>query len=73
LYHANQLRHASHVRSVAVMLEPVEALLSENRAIIHELHMPSFTESNAAISESYLIKFRRDGVPKHAGTKQRLD
>jgi len=55
------------------MLEPVEALLSENRAIIHELHMPSFTESNAAISESYLIKFRRDGVPKHAGTKQRLD
>jgi hypothetical protein len=30
-------------------------------------------ESDNGILESYLIKIRRDGVPKHADMKQRLD
>lgn len=54
-------------------LEPVAALLHENQAIIEELQTEPFTEKDAAILESYLTKIRRDGVPKHADMKQRLD
>ncbi|MGO9718973.1 MAG: hypothetical protein ACLPV2_18590 [Steroidobacteraceae bacterium] len=54
-------------------LEPIEALLDENQAIIKELQTEPFTEKDAAILESYLTKIRRDGVPKHADMKQRLD
>ena len=54
-------------------LEPVAALLKENQAIIEELEAQSFTEKDAEILESYLAKIRRDGVPKHADMKQRLD
>jgi hypothetical protein len=55
-------------------LEPIEALLDENQAIIKELQTEPFTaEKDAAILGSYLAKIRRDGVPKHADMKQRLD
>jgi len=55
------------------MLEPIAALLSENQAIMEELQTTSFTETDAAILESYLMKIRPDGVPKYANMKQRLD
>jgi hypothetical protein len=71
--HANQLLHASRAQLVAMTLEPVAALLNENQAIIKELQTEPFTEKDAAILESYLTKIRRDGVPKHADMKQRLD
>lgn len=54
-------------------LEPVAALLSENQAIIKELQSGSFGEKDAGVLESYLMKIRRDGVPRHADMKQRLD
>lgn len=71
--HADQLRHASRAQIIAMTLEPIEALLDENKAIIKELQTEPFTEKDAAILESYLAKIRRDGVPKHADMKQRLD
>jgi hypothetical protein len=48
-------------------------LLKENQTLLRELHAEPFTEKDSGILESYLAKIRRDGVPKHADMKQRLD
>jgi hypothetical protein len=72
-HHVNQILHASRAQIIAMTLEPVAALLNENQAILNELQVEPFTEKDSGILESYLIKIRRDGVPKHADMKQRLD
>jgi hypothetical protein len=54
-------------------LQPIAALLREDQRIIQELHAEPFTEKDSGILESYLVKIRRDGVPKNAPMKQRLD
>ena len=58
---------------IAGELQPIAALLKENQSIIMELHAEPFTEQGSGILASYLAKARRDGVPKHADMKQRLD
>jgi hypothetical protein len=58
---------------VASELQPLAALLKENQSLIQELKTEPFTEKDSGILESYLTKIRRDGVPKHAEMKQRLD
>lgn len=62
-------------RSILVgsTLEPIAALLKENQALMKDLQSEPFMEGDNGILESYLIKIRRDGVPKHADMKQRLD
>ena len=54
-------------------LAPMAALISENVALIHELQSEQFAEPNSGVLESYLTKIRRDGVPKNANMKLRLD
>jgi hypothetical protein len=54
-------------------LQPIAAMLRENLALITELQAEPFTEQDSGILESYLAKIRRDGVPKHADMKQKLD
>ena len=54
-------------------MQPIKALLKENQALIKALQAEASAETNSGILESYLTKIRRDGVPKHADTKQRLD
>jgi hypothetical protein len=54
-------------------LRPIATLLKENRALLQGLKSEPFTEADSGILESYLAKIRRDGVAKHADTKQRLD
>ena len=54
-------------------LQPVAALLKENKALLQELQSEPFREQDSGILESYLTKTRRDGVTKYADMKQRLD
>jgi hypothetical protein len=51
----------------------IATLLNEDEAILKELRAEPFTEMSSGILESYLGKIRRDGVPKHADMKQKLD
>jgi hypothetical protein len=54
-------------------LQPIATLLKDNQTLIAELQSVTFAEKDSGILESYLAKTRRDGVPKHADMKQRLD
>jgi hypothetical protein len=71
-YERSQLLEA-RTRVVAQELQPIAMLLEEDQALIKELQTEPFTEPNSGILESYLAKIRRDGVPKHADMKQKLD
>jgi hypothetical protein len=71
-YERSQLQEA-RTRVVAGELQPIAALLKEDQAILKELQAEPFTEKDSGILESYLAKIRRDGVPKHADMKQKLD
>jgi hypothetical protein len=72
-YFASQSLRDSRTQFATNTLEPMSALLTDNQRIITELHTEPYTENDAGILESYLIKIRRDGVAKHADAKQRLD
>jgi hypothetical protein len=61
------------MRVVVDQLQPIAVLLEENREIVKELQAEASTEKDSGILESYLMKIRRDGVPKNARFKQRLD
>jgi hypothetical protein len=54
-------------------LHPIAALLQESQALLKELQVEPFIETDSGILESYLAKICRDGVAKHAAMKQRLD
>jgi hypothetical protein len=71
-YERSQLQDA-RARVVAGELQPIAMLLKENQTIIKELQAEPFAEKDSGILESYLAKIRRDGVPKHADMKQKLD
>jgi hypothetical protein len=58
---------------IAGELQPIATLLQEDQAMLKELQAEPFTEPNSGILESYLAKIRRDGVPRHAEMKQKLD
>lgn len=60
-------------RACVVALQPIATLLEEDQAILKELQAEPFREMDSGILESYLAKIRRDGVPKHADMKQKLD
>jgi hypothetical protein len=72
-YHAHQALQDSRAQFVGSVLEAMIALLKDNQGIITEMQAVPYTENDAGILESYLIKIRRDGVAKHADMKQRLD
>ena len=72
-YHARAALNDARAQVVASELQPIATLLKENQALIQELQSESYTEKDSGTLESYLAKIRRDGVPKHADMKQRLD
>jgi hypothetical protein len=72
VYERSQLQEA-RARIVSEELQPIAMLLKENQAILKELQSEPFAEKDSGILESYLAKIRRDGVPKHADIKQKLD
>jgi len=71
-YERLQLQEA-RARVVAGVLQPIAMLLKENQAMLKELQAEPFAEKDSGILESYLANIRRDGVPKHADMKQKLD
>jgi hypothetical protein len=58
---------------VADTLDPVSEMLKENAAISHELEDADYPEPGVGFIAAYLIKIRRDGLPKHSDMKQRID
>jgi hypothetical protein len=62
-----------HAQVLSGELQPIAILIKENQALIQELQTEPFTEKDSGILESYLAWIRRDGVPKHADMKQKLD
>lgn len=71
-YQRSQVKEA-RARVVAGELQPIAALLNEDQVILKELLAEPFAEKDSGTLESYLAKIRRDGVPKHADMKQKLD
>lgn len=72
-YHANDALDQMRSRLLAGELQPLSRLLKENQSLLRELQSEPFTEQDSGILQAYLAKIRRDGVPKHADMKQRLD
>src|SRR5258708_17614805 len=72
-YHAHEALAEARTRLISGELQPIAGMLNENQALIRELRAAPFTEQDAGILEAYLAKIRRDGVPKHADMRQRLD
>jgi hypothetical protein len=73
LFYERSQMQETRARVVAQQLQPIAMLLKEDQAILQELHSEPFTEKDSGILESYLAKIRRDGLPKHADMKQKLD
>jgi hypothetical protein len=58
---------------VSDALDPITEMLKENGAIAQELRGALYTEGDNDFVSAYMIKIRRDGVPKHSDMKQRID
>jgi hypothetical protein len=72
-YHEHSALEQARAQVVASELQPIAALLAENETLVQELQSEPYKEKDSGILESYLAKIRRDGVPRHADMKQRLD
>ena len=68
LNHSNKAVHGS-----PDAISNIEALTKERALELAALQQPPYTEPNLGVMGSYLAKIRRDGLPKHAAMKQRLD
>jgi hypothetical protein len=71
--HANQKLRDARQAQVADTLNPIAEMLKENAAITKELEAAPYAEGDNQFVSAYLIKVRRDGVPKHSDMKQRID
>ncbi len=54
-------------------LRAVGVVLIQNQKLIKELQAEPFTDNDAGILVAYLANIRRDGLPKHAAMKPRLE
>jgi hypothetical protein len=72
-FHDHAALQEARTRIIARELQPIATLLKDNQALVKELQSEAFAEKDLGILESYLVKIRRDGLPKHADMKQRLD
>ena len=60
-------------RDVEDTLQPMAALLDDNRKILSALKSEGLADSDSFLLDTYLAQIRTDSVPKHAETKQRID
>ena len=72
-FHAHQTIRTLQRTYVSDTLDPISEMLKENAAITQELSAAPFAEGDNDFVSAYLIKIRRDGVPKHSDMKQRID
>jgi hypothetical protein len=72
-YHQHrELREARH-SLITDALDPISEMLEENEALTRKLQAAPYAEGENEFVSAYLIKIRRDGVPKHSDMKQRID
>jgi hypothetical protein len=71
--HTQQTVRDLQRKQVSDSLDPITETLKENAAIVQELRSASYAEGDNDFVSAYLIKIRRDGVPKHSAMKQRID
>lgn len=72
-FHEHQLLREARQALIADTLDPIVEMLKENEAITRELQSAEYVEPGNEFVAAYLIKIRRDGVPKHSDMKQRID
>jgi hypothetical protein len=72
-HHEHSALIASRAQVAIYELQPIATLVKENQTLLQELRSDSYSEKDSSILESYLAKIRREGVPKYAAMKQRLD
>jgi len=72
-HHAHEALEKARKRLISGELQPIAGMLNDNQALIRELQAEPFTEHDSGMLQSYLAKIRRDGAPRHAAMKQRLD
>jgi hypothetical protein len=71
-YEHRELREVRHAMIVDT-LDPIAEMLKENAAVTRELQAAPYAEGDNEFVSAYLIKIRREGVPKHSDMKQRID
>ena len=67
------LRQDTRTCEVDDTLEPIAALIDENRSIIDGLRKDGFADSEQTILVSYMSRIRQEGVPKNGAMRQRID
>src|SRR5262249_48547285 len=72
-YHEAATLHGVRYAQAVDTLAPVMEMLKENATIERELQAAPYAEADNEFVGAYLIKIRRDGVPKHSDMKQRID
>ena len=55
------------------LLQPIAALLDDDRKLLSELKAAGAGDSDSVLLETYLARIRTDGVPTNALMKQRID
>jgi hypothetical protein len=71
--HTQQTARDLQRTQVSDALDPIIEMLKENAAIAQDLRRASYAEGDNDFVSAYMIKIRRDGVPKHSDMKQRID
>jgi hypothetical protein len=64
---------ASRAAVVKGLLEPAVALIEQNQGLLQALQAAQPAGQAAGVLEAYLAQVRRDGVPAHAASRQRLE
>jgi hypothetical protein len=72
-FHTHQKLRDVRQAQVADTINPIAEMLKENSTLTKELEAAPFAEGDNQFVSAYLIKIRRDGVPKHSDMKQRID
>lgn len=68
-----QAKIALNEQLITKTLQPVSALLAENKSIYDELSVEPYSELGWGILDSYLIKIRRNGVSRNSYMKNQID
>lgn len=72
-FHEHQLLREVRQTLISDTLDAVSEMLKENATLTQELRSAPYAEGDNDFVSAYLIKIRRDGVPKHSDMKQRID
>jgi hypothetical protein len=72
-FHEHRTLRTLQQAYVSDTLDPIMEMLKENAAIARELQAAPYAEGDNEFVSAYLIRIRRDGVPKHSDMRQRIE